>query len=72
MNVGISMRDIHSIPFPFDEIRTPDFEMEIRWDFEHLIGYLKTWSAVKHFKKKRGYNPVDLILGDLRNAFGER
>jgi len=61
-----------SIQFPFEEIQTPDLEMEFSWDFEHLIGYLKTWSAVKHFQIKHGYNPVDTISGDLRSAFGER
>jgi hypothetical protein len=46
--------------------------MEFSWDFEHLIGYLKTWSAVKHFQSKHGYDPVDVIYGDLRTSFGER
>lgn len=64
--------EYRSIPFPFEEIQSPDLEMEIHWDLEHLIGYLKTWSAVKHFQKKHCYNPVDVISGDLRNAFGER
>lgn len=60
------------IQFPFEEIQTPDIEMEFSWDFEHFIGYLKTWSAVKHFQNKCGYDPVDAISGDLRTAFGER
>ncbi len=60
-----------SIQFPFEEIQTPDLEMEFSWDFEHLIGYLKTWSAVKHFQNKNGYDPVDVISEDLRTAFGE-
>jgi ubiquinone/menaquinone biosynthesis C-methylase UbiE len=61
-----------SIPFPFEEIQPPELEMEFSWDFEHLIGYLKTWSAVKHFQNKEGYDPVDAISGDLRTVFGER
>ena len=61
-----------SIQFPFEEIQSPGFEMEFSWDFEHLIGYLKTWSAVKHFQNKNGYDPVTVISGDLRTAFGER
>jgi len=61
-----------SIPFPFVEIQSPDLKMEFNWDFELLIGYLKTWSAVKHFKNKCGYDPVDAIYGDLKTAFGER
>ncbi len=61
-----------SIQFPFEEIQTPDLEMEFSWDFEHLMGYLKTWSAVKHFQNKNAYDPVDVISEDLRTAFGER
>ena len=61
-----------SIQFPFEEIPTPDLEMEFTWGFEHLIGYLKTWSAVKHFQNKKGFDPVAGISGDLRKAFGER
>ena len=61
-----------SIPFPFEEFKAPDLEMEFSWDFEHLIGYLKTWSAVKHFQNKNAYDPVVLISKDLRTAFGER
>jgi len=59
-----------SIQFPFEEIPTPNLEMEFSWDFEHLVGYLKTWSAVKHFQNKNGYDPVDVISEDLRTAFG--
>lgn len=61
-----------SIQFPFEEIQTPVLEMEFSWDFEHLMGYLKTWSAVKHFQNKYGYDPVGVISEDLRTAFGER
>ncbi len=61
-----------SIPFPFAEIETPEFEHRLEWDFNNLIGYLKTWSAVKHYEKKNNHNPVDLIAGDLKKAFGER
>ncbi len=60
-----------SIGFPFEEINTPALEMEFVWDFGHLIGYLKTWSGVRHFQIKQGYDPVEAISGELRNAFGE-
>ena len=36
-----------TIPFLFDEIKTPKFANIFEWTFEHLIGYLETWSAVK-------------------------
>lgn len=61
-----------SIPFPFNEINTPAFKNTFLWSFEHLTGYLKTWSAVKHFKDKMGYDPVDQIIPKLQKTFGEK
>lgn len=50
-----------TIPFPFDEIPTPQFENRHQWQLEQLIGYLNTWSAVKHFIKQKGHNPVEAL-----------
>ncbi|MEO8855020.1 MAG: class I SAM-dependent methyltransferase [Ginsengibacter sp.] len=50
-----------TIPFPFYEIQTPNFVNTLRWTLEQLIGYLNTWSAVKHFIKENGHNPVDKL-----------
>lgn len=60
-----------TIPFPFREIRTPKFEFKVLWSLDHLTGYLKTWSAVKHYIDKVGYDPVDPIIPELRKTFGE-
>lgn len=54
-----------TIPFPFDEIRTPNFVNKLQWNLGHLIGYLNTWSAVKHFIKQNGYNPIDKLQNDV-------
>lgn len=61
-----------TIPFPFIEIESPRFEQEYQWTFTHLIGYLKTWSAVKHYEKANGENPVDLIEEELKATFGAK
>src|SRR6516162_9938876 len=29
------------LPFPFQEIDTPKFEMKASWDLDHLVGYLR-------------------------------
>ena len=50
-----------TIPFPFDELPAPPFTIELDWTMEHLVGYLNTWSAVKHFIKQNHYNPVDAL-----------
>jgi ubiquinone/menaquinone biosynthesis C-methylase UbiE len=50
-----------TIPFPFEEIQTPNFENKLQWSLEHVIGYLNTWSAVKHFIRQNNCNPVDKL-----------
>jgi len=61
-----------TIPFPFDEIASPSFENALEWTFEHLIGYIGTWSAVKHYKKTMGKDPVDVVYDELKQAWGDR
>jgi len=60
-----------TIPFPFQEINTPAFDNDFEWSFDHLIGYIGTWSAVKHYEKKNGSNPVDLIRDELKKSWGD-
>lgn len=55
-----------TIPFPFEELETKQFINEFTWTFEQLTGYLETWSAVQHYIKKNGANPVDLIKDELK------
>ncbi|MFD0975591.1 class I SAM-dependent methyltransferase [Salinimicrobium gaetbulicola] len=59
------------IPFPFREIKTPEFQLSEKWSFEHLTGYLNTWSAVKHYEKATGENPVLFVREELQRAFGQ-
>lgn len=47
-----------TIPFPFDEINCPPFSIEYKWTREHFVGYISTWSALKHYRSK---NTVDLL-----------
>lgn len=60
-----------TIPFPFLEIKSPEFNSIFKWDFEHLIGYLETWSAVKHYKKQTRNNPLDLIYDELEACWND-
>jgi SAM-dependent methyltransferase len=59
-----------TIPFPFDEIPAPRLQQNCRWKLDHLTGYINTWSAVKHYQKARGRNPVALIKDALIKAWG--
>jgi len=59
-----------NIPFPFEEIKIPDFHIRDEWQPEHLIGYLNTWSGLKHFIREKGFNPMDELESEIRNAWG--
>ncbi|PBQ30288.1 SAM-dependent methyltransferase [Sphingobacteriaceae bacterium] len=59
-----------TIPFPFEELIAPEFPNEYEWTFDQLIGYLQTWSAVKHYEKQKNENPVLTMLPELQKAWG--
>jgi SAM-dependent methyltransferase len=58
-----------TIPFPFDEIEAAGFLETFTWTFEHLLGYIDSWSATQHYIKKNGSNPVDLIRDELKDSW---
>ena len=59
-----------TIPFPFEEVESPKLQIVFEWSFKQLVGYLGTWSAVKHFTKEKEYNPVTEISNALKIAWG--
>lgn len=61
-----------TIPFPFRELETPQFNQQYEWTISQLLGYLRTWSAVKHFEKRKNVDPVAIIEEDLTKAFGKK
>lgn len=58
------------ILFPFEELPCPAFAIHYNWTAEHMMGYLHSWSAVQHYIKTKGTNPVDIIRDDLEQAWG--
>jgi hypothetical protein len=59
------------VPVPFDELAAPAFAMKLQWSFDHLLGYLGTWSPRKRFLTQRGQDPLELALPRLRAAWGD-
>jgi SAM-dependent methyltransferase len=59
------------LPFPFLEIKAPPFQIEERWTLEHLLGYLRTWSATQRFIAEHKTDPVDQITPDLAKTWGK-
>jgi SAM-dependent methyltransferase len=55
----------HDLPFPFARSAAPGFSLHKDWTREHLLGYLRSWSAVGRFKAANGYDPVDALAGEI-------
>lgn len=53
------------LDFPFPRITAPRFSLHKDWTREHLLGYLRSWSAVGRFKAANGYDPVDALEGEI-------
>ncbi len=60
-----------TIPFPFAEIAVPPFTMCVDWDNDTHLGYLRTWSAIKQYRKVHGVDPVDQFEAELATAWGD-
>jgi SAM-dependent methyltransferase len=58
-----------TIPFPFKEIEAPQITSTVEWTFEQMVGYLGTWSAVQHYIKANGKDPVELVLSELQETW---
>jgi ubiquinone/menaquinone biosynthesis C-methylase UbiE len=59
-----------TIPFPLEEINTPEFSIQLNWSVEDLLHYLNTWSAVKHYENSKNENPLKHIENKLKSAYG--
>lgn len=60
-----------SLDFPFTEIQSPAFAIEVEWTLPRLLDYLSTWSAVKRYQAARGRDPLPALLAELRSLWGD-
>jgi SAM-dependent methyltransferase len=60
-----------SIPFPFKEIKTPSFNIEVNWSLEDVRGYFNTWSALQKFIADNSFNPVDEVMDKIQLHWGK-
>jgi len=60
-----------TLPFPFDELTPPEFEMRSAWNLDQLAGFLKSWSATQRYREERGDDPVGVVWPALSKAWGQ-
>jgi hypothetical protein len=50
--------EYRSISFPFKQIPSPEFQLDVEWTFDEFVGYLSTWSATQKYIKSNGNDPL--------------
>ncbi|MBV6633527.1 MAG: class I SAM-dependent methyltransferase [Alphaproteobacteria bacterium] len=58
------------LPFPFDPITVPDFEMTTQWSLEMLTEYVNSWSATNIYKRETGIDPVPDAMPKIKEVWG--
>jgi ubiquinone/menaquinone biosynthesis C-methylase UbiE len=59
-----------TLPFPFEEIRSPSFAMERNLNLAQYVGFLDSWSATQRYKEQKGHHPLEMIWDKLSAAWG--
>lgn len=59
-----------TISFPFVEIQPPTFSLTVEWKIEHLIGYLRTWSATQRYITDRGDDNLLPLFKEMTEHWG--
>ena len=62
--------NFEQLPLPFPELKTPAFEMSLEWTLDHLLGYLRSWSATQQFIAANNRDPLNDLVEELRSAWG--
>lgn len=68
---GLVDRGYADIPFPFDELRAPQMEIERAWELGEFLGYLSTWSAVRRVTEAGREDILHGFVQDLSALWGE-
>jgi SAM-dependent methyltransferase len=58
-----------TLPFPFEEIETPEFGLELLWNIEQVVGYASSWSATARYRKALNTDPIPLLHDSLAAAW---
>lgn len=60
-----------SLPFPFAELEPPPLEMVADWTLPALLGYVRTWSAVRALEKAGGGEALETLQSALAAVWGQ-
>ena len=59
------------LPFPFERVESPRFNIELDLRLADYLDYLRSWSASQAWLRKHGEDPVLQIADDMAAAWGD-
>ena len=63
--------EYRELPFPFQEISSPQFYSERPMNLAEFIKYLNTWSATQKYINQHQHNPTDALLQLWNPVWGD-
>jgi SAM-dependent methyltransferase len=58
-----------TLPFPYEELPAPEFDLRLHWDAATVLRYVGTWSAVQRYREARGADPLPQLAALLESAW---
>lgn len=60
-----------TIPFPFEVLTDQRFTMQFNWTKSQFMGYLNTWSAIKHYRAQNQAEDQSDLLSSFMYGIDE-
>lgn len=60
-----------TLPFPFEELSIPSYEMQADWDLGQLLGFINSWSGTRRYEEAHGTHPIQAVWPELAAAWGD-
>ncbi|MGY3265947.1 methyltransferase domain-containing protein [Lysobacter sp. HA35] len=65
------LRHYRDYDWPFEPLDVPPLQLAVDWNFDRLIGYMNSFSAVARHRERTGGDPVVRHRDVLRDAWGD-
>lgn len=62
-------REYADLPFPFARIPAPRLDITVSWTVDQMLGYIRTWSAVRAMEKAHGPAAAERFATELRHVW---
>ena len=57
--------------FPFEELAVPEIQMNLAWNVDELVAYVRTWSATRRYIEANGQEFLEGFADRVKGAWGD-